>query len=123
MEKFTIHIFGYGETQINSKDLSVKVKTTELTKVQPLVDAIWAKKPEDSTATENFHAIHLFGKEDVRYVTKNGFNLKKQEDLNSLIDQLIDELETFKTLDSEAEQEVVLESEPQESGDNQIDNG
>ena len=101
MEKFTIHIFGYGETQINSKDLSIKVKTTELTKVQPLVDAIWANKPEDSTATENFHVIHLFGKEDVRYVTNNGFNLKKQQDLYPLIDELIEELETFKTPDNQ----------------------
>jgi hypothetical protein len=94
MENFTIHIFGYGETQINSKDLSVKVKTTDLTSVQPLVDAIWAKKPEDSNAEQNYHAIHLFGHDDIRYGSKNGFSLKKETDLKPLTDALIAELQT-----------------------------
>lgn len=40
MEHFTIHIFGYGETQINSNEFSNKIATTELTKVKPLIDAI-----------------------------------------------------------------------------------
>lgn len=96
MENFTIHIFGYGETQINSKDLSVKVKTTELTKAQPLVDAIWAKKPEDSDAEQTFHVIHCFGFDDVRYGSKKGFSLKKDASLKPLIEELIAELETFK---------------------------
>jgi hypothetical protein len=96
MENFTIHIFGYGETQINSKDLSVKVKTTELTKVQPLVDAIWAKKPQDSTAEQNYHVIHCFGHDDVRYGSKDGFSLKKDSSLKALIEELISELDTFK---------------------------
>ena len=45
MENFTIHIFGYGETQINSKDLSVKVSTDTLTTVTPLLTGVFAKKP------------------------------------------------------------------------------
>ena len=45
MEKLTIHIFGYGETQIIKKDVNFKTKTSDLTKVQPLLDAIWAEKP------------------------------------------------------------------------------
>ena len=77
MENFTIHIFGYGETQINSKELSLKVKTTDLTKVQPLVDAIWSKKPQDSNAEQTFHAINLFGFNDVRYMSKDGFDVKE----------------------------------------------
>jgi hypothetical protein len=97
MENFTIHIFGYGETQINSKELSVKVKTTDLTKVQPLVDDIWSKKPEDSDAEQNFHVIHFFGYNDIRYGSKKGFSLKEDEELKPLIDALIAELETFKT--------------------------
>jgi hypothetical protein len=106
MEKFTIHIFGYGETQIISKDLSVKVKTTELTKVQPLVDAIWAKKPEDSEAEEKYHVIHCFSYDDVRWVSKNGFALKdEEENLKPLINDLITELESKKPVE-EQEQEV-----------------
>jgi hypothetical protein len=99
MKNFTIHIFGYGETQINSKDLSVKVKTTELTKVQPLVDAVWAKKPQDSDAEQTYHVIHCFGHDNVRYGSKKGFSLKKDADLKPLIDELITELETFKPVE------------------------
>ena len=62
MENFTIHIFGYGETQINSKDLSVKVSTDTLTNVTPLIEGIFAKKPaENTTVITDFHAINLFG--------------------------------------------------------------
>lgn len=92
MENFTIHIFGYGETQINSSEFSVKVKTTELKKVKPLVDAIWSKKPADSNAEESYHVIHCFGYNDVRYGSKDGFSLKEDEALKLLIDALIAEL-------------------------------
>jgi hypothetical protein len=95
MENFTIHIFGYGETQINSKDLSVKVSTDSLTKVKALVDAIWAKKPTDSKAEAKFHAINIFGYKDVRWLSKDGFNLK-DEDFKVLIDALIAELQVAK---------------------------
>lgn len=55
----TIHIFGYGETQIIGKDLSKKVTTSELTKVQAVVDHIFSKKPADNDTTINYHAIHI----------------------------------------------------------------
>ena len=77
MENFTLHIFGYGETQINSKDFSVKVKTNTLTKVQPLVDAIWNNKPQDSDAEQKFHAINIFNNNEIRYMSKKGFTLYK----------------------------------------------
>jgi hypothetical protein len=109
MENFTIHIFGYGETQINSKDLSVKVKTTELAKVQPLVNSIWSKKPEDSDAEQSFHVIHFFGYDDVRYGSKDGFSLKNDQELKPLIDELIEELETFKSSTEE-----ISNNEPQQ---------
>lgn len=96
MENFTIHIFGYGETQINSKDLSVKTTTANLTNVTPLVDAIWAKKPSDSTIEKEFHAINIFGYDDVRWLQKDGFDVKKDADLKPLIDALIAELQIVK---------------------------
>ena len=92
MENFTIHIFGYGETQINSKDLSVKTTTN----VTPLVDAIWAKKPTDSTIAKEFHAINIFGYDDVRWLQKDGFDVKKDAELKPLIDALIAELQIVK---------------------------
>jgi hypothetical protein len=92
MTHFTLHIFGYGETQINGDEFSVKVKTDTLTKVQPLVDAVWSLKPADSTAVQQFHAINVFDFNDVRYMTKDGFNVKVTPALKTLIEDLIAEL-------------------------------
>jgi hypothetical protein len=94
MENFTIHIFGYGETQINSKEFSVKVVTTTLQTVTPLINAVWNKRPKDSTAEENYHVVNLFGHNDIRWVSKDGFKLKDQQDLVTFIDDLIAELRT-----------------------------
>lgn len=98
MENFTIHIFGYGETQINSKDLSIKVATSSLTKANPLIDAIFALKPEDNTLESNqFHVIHVFGHEKIRVGSSvkdvKGFNLNNEETVKVLIDELIAELQ------------------------------
>jgi hypothetical protein len=92
MKNFTLHIFGYGETQINGDEFSVKVKTDTLTKVQPLVDAIWSLKPEDSNALQNFHAINIFNFNDIRYMSKDGFSVKTTPALKTLIENLIAEL-------------------------------
>jgi hypothetical protein len=98
MENFTIHIFGYGETQINSKDLSIKVKTDTLTKVTPLVAGIFAKKPaENPTLITDFHAINIFNYKDIRWMAKDGFDVKDDEEsLKTLIDSLITELQFVK---------------------------
>jgi hypothetical protein len=97
MENFTIHIFGYGETQINSKDLSVKVKTDTLTTVQPVINQIFLKKPADNpTLITDFHAINLFGYNDVRWQSKNSFTDKDDADLKPLVDSLIAELQSKK---------------------------
>lgn len=97
MENFTIHVFGYGETQINSKDLSVKVATDTLTTVTPLLAGIFAKKPADNpTLVTEFHAVNLFGYNDIRWMSKDTFNVKDETTLKTLIDNLIAELQTAK---------------------------
>jgi hypothetical protein len=97
MENLTIHIFGYGETQINSKDLSVKVATDTLTSVTPLLNGIFAKKPADNTTlVTEFHAVNLFGYNDIRWMSKDAFNVKDEATLKPLIDALISELQTAK---------------------------
>jgi len=101
MERFTLHIFGYGETQINSKDLKVKVKTTELTKVQPLVDAVWSKKPEDKVGNkEDFRSITFFDFSKISWQGKTkeeSFRIKEEDSaVKELINELIAELETKK---------------------------
>lgn len=92
MENFTIHIFGYGETQINSSEFSVKTGTTELQTVTPLIEAIWALNPSGTTGEKKYHVIHIFSHDDVRWLSKEGFSLKKQTSLTPLIDTLIEEL-------------------------------
>lgn len=98
MENFTIHIFGYGETQINSKELSIKVSTDTLTSVTPLIEAIFAKKPTENPAVISpFHAINIFGYNDIRWLaTGSNFNVKDDEELKPLIDALIAELQVAK---------------------------
>lgn len=100
MENFTIHIFGYGETQISSQDLSVKVPTSTLTTVTPLIEAIFTEKPADNTSTiDGYHAINIFGYNDVRWVSKDteGFSVENDAELIPLIDALIVELEATQT--------------------------
>lgn len=92
---FTIHIFGYGETQINA-DYSFKDVTEGFTNVAPLVDAIWAKKPKDSLLTEKkYHVIHIFNGKDIRWQTENGFSVEGEQvdtKLQGLIEKLKAEL-------------------------------
>jgi hypothetical protein len=100
MENFTIHIFGYGETQINSTDLSIKVSTDKLDTVGPLVHAIFLNKPKDNDVSlMGFHAINIFGYNDVRWMSKGkdvkGFDVKDNQSLQSLIDNLIEELQSI----------------------------
>lgn len=95
MERFTLHIFGYGETQINSKDLKVKVKTTELTKVQPLLDALWAEKPEDVTGGDDFRSVTFFNYDLKQWSGKKdeaSFRIKGEDTLVALIDELVAEM-------------------------------
>jgi hypothetical protein len=56
----TIHIFGYGETQIIGKDLNKKVPTSVLNTVQAVVDNVYSFKPEGNSATEEYHAVNIF---------------------------------------------------------------
>jgi hypothetical protein len=56
----TLHIFGYGETQLIGNDLNKKVNTSVLTTVQAVIDNVYSFKPEGNTATKDYHAINIF---------------------------------------------------------------
>ena len=56
----TIHIFGFGDVQLISKDKSVTKKYTDLTKAKAVVDKIYALKPADYAGTADYHAINIF---------------------------------------------------------------
>lgn len=56
----TIHIFGYGETQLIGENLNKKVSTSALTTAQAVVDNVYSFKPEGNNATEEYHAVNIF---------------------------------------------------------------
>jgi hypothetical protein len=95
MENFIIHIFNYGETQLISKEHSVKVKTDLVSgETTTLINTIWNLKPSGTTGNKEFHVIHVFGYDDVRWLggNKTHFTLKNNTTLKPLIDNLITEL-------------------------------
>lgn len=105
MEKnFTIHIFGYGETQYISKGINFKTLTKDLTEVQPLLDAIWAQKPEDVTGGDTYHAVTLFNYNRKKWNGKGkdnaSFSIKEDDNSVDLIDALILEIKALIPVES-----------------------
>lgn len=56
----TLHIFGYGETQLIGADFNKKVPSSVLTTLQAVVENIYSFKPVDNPATIDYHAINIF---------------------------------------------------------------
>lgn len=56
----TLHIFGYGETQLIGDGFNKKVKSSDLTTLQNVVDNVWSTKPVGSDASQSYHAINIF---------------------------------------------------------------
>jgi hypothetical protein len=56
----TLHIFGYGETQLIGADFNKKVPSTALTALAAVVNNVYSFKPEGNEATEEYHAINIF---------------------------------------------------------------
>jgi hypothetical protein len=102
MEQFsTIHIFGYGETQIIGETNNGKVPSSSLTTLVPFVDHVKTFLPESGVTLTDYHVIHIFNGSDVRYLgvgTEDrkeetsfsvGFNQIDQSLLTSLVDEII----------------------------------
>ena len=92
----TIHIFGFGHVQIISKDKSITKKASDLTKLQPVIDDIWAKKPSDTTNIKEYHVINIFNGMFVDWLTKSkdekNFRLPYSDLNQTKINALINEL-------------------------------
>ena len=56
----TLHIFGFGDCQVISKEGGKTKKSIELTKLQAVVDNVWSQKPSENTSTKQYHAINVF---------------------------------------------------------------
>jgi hypothetical protein len=94
----TIHIFGYGETQIIGEDLNKKVLTSSLNKVQSLVTAILALKPIDSEITTNeYHSITILNNNFISWQSKEkaNFRINFTECDSQLIENLVTELDSI----------------------------
>jgi hypothetical protein len=96
----TIHIFGYGESQVIGKDVNFKAKTSDLTAAQPLIDAVIALAPEGVTITPNtYHAINFFYGSRTDYqsqITGQSFSVNTELIDPELINNLVVQLEEQK---------------------------
>lgn len=95
----TIHLFGFGDTQIIGKDNNGTVKSDTLTNLQAFVDHVVSLKPEEVILT-GYHVIHIFNEMDVRYLGRGTENnqdktdfIVKMADIDALLlSNLVDEL-------------------------------
>lgn len=64
----TIHVFGYGETQIIGGTNNGKVMSSSLTTLIPFVDHVKSFLPVTGVTLTDYHVIHIFEGMDVRYL-------------------------------------------------------
>jgi hypothetical protein len=95
----TLHIFGYGETQLIGTDLNKKIPTSALTKAQAVIDNVYSFKPEENTATEEYHAINIFNDMFADWQTKQqgveGWRVQYAELNQTAIEELVAEIEAY----------------------------
>jgi hypothetical protein len=111
----TLHIFGYGKTQLNievplensenfngrrtTKIVEKKVDTSTLTNAQALVDFVYGLKPADSNAGVEYHAVTIVKDIHCLYVPKTPlqehFRIKYADMDATLIQNLVSELEAI----------------------------
>ena len=91
----TLHIFGYGETQVISDTENKKVASSELSGVQPVVDNIYSLKPVDNNTGLDYSTINIFNGLFVDYSDNQGnrFRVDYSEVNEALINALVTEVE------------------------------
>jgi len=117
----TLHIFGYGETQLIGTDFNKKVPSSALTTLQAVVDNVYSFKPVDNPATEQYHAINIFNDMFADWQTTQqgvqGWRTEYAELDVTLIDALIVEINAYVEPITENVEEVVEPTEPTESAE------
>ena len=93
----TLHIFGFGDIQVITKDGGATKKASDLTKLQAVIDNVWSFKPVDNPITKEYHAINIFEGMFADWQTKEakqkGFRVEPYSKLdNTAIQALIDEV-------------------------------
>lgn len=90
----TLHIFGFGDVQVITKDGGATKKASTLTKLQAVIDNVWSTKPTDNTSTKDYHAINIFEGVFADWQPKvpKGFRTEYSKLNDSLIQKLVDEV-------------------------------
>jgi hypothetical protein len=90
----TLHIFGYGETQVITDTENKKVATDSIVGVQLVVDDLYSKKPADNPATTDYRVISIFNGMFADYsdVEGNHFRVDYSELNAALIDAVVVEV-------------------------------
>jgi hypothetical protein len=92
MENYnTLHIFGYGETQVITDTENKKVATDSIVGVQLVVDDLYSKKPADNPATTEYRVISIFNGMFADYSDEEGdsFRVDYSELNATLIDAVV----------------------------------
>lgn len=84
----TLHIFGYGETQVITDTENKKVATDSIVGVQALVNDIYSKKPSDNPATTEYRTITILNDIFADYSDEQGNHFRV--DYSELNAKLID---------------------------------
>jgi len=117
----TLHIFGYGETQLIGTDFNKKVPSSALTTLQAVVDNVYSFKPVDNPATQEYHAINIFNDMFADWQTSQqgvqGWRTQYAELDVTLIDALIVEINAYVEPITENVEEVVEPTPPTESAE------
>jgi hypothetical protein len=94
MEYNTLHIFGYGETQVITDTENKKVATDSIEGVQLVVDDLYSKKPFDNPATTDYRVISIFNNMFADYSDEEGntFRVDYSELNSTLIDVIVVEV-------------------------------
>jgi hypothetical protein len=87
----TLHIFGYGETQVITDTENKKVATDSIVGVQALVDDLYSKKPAGNAATINYSTITILNDVFANYSDEQGntFRVDYSELNAALIDAVV----------------------------------
>lgn len=91
----TLHIFGYGETQVITETENKKVSTDSIVGVQAVVDDLYSLKPVDNNAGLDYRTINIFNGLFVDYSDNQGnrFRVDYSEVNEALINALVTEVE------------------------------
>ena len=87
----TLHVFGYGETQVITDTENKKVATDSIVGVQALVDDLYSKKPADNPATTDYRTITILNDMFADYSDEEGnhFRVDYSELNAALIDVVV----------------------------------